>query len=104
MLFVVVNLDEDGIHEVFLYMEKMGTHYATITEALGRLLSMALRSGIKVETIINQLEGIRSSEPVWWEGKQILSIPDGIAKVLKMELEKLEEKKQTKERKENDQP
>jgi len=53
------------------------------TEALGRMMSLALRYGAPVSDIIDQLKGISGAQPVWdHEGKSILSIPDGIARCL----------------------
>jgi ribonucleoside-diphosphate reductase alpha chain len=59
-----------------------------MSEAIGRLISLALRSGIKVDNIIEQLQGIRGSQPVWQNGELILSCPDGIGKALKRYVER----------------
>jgi len=53
------------------------------TEAICRLSSLALRSGIGVDLIIEQLIGIGGASQVFQEGGLIMSIPDAIAKVLK---------------------
>ena len=50
-------------------------------EAVSRLISLALRSGIKPKEIVNELRGI-SDLPVWDNGKLILSAPDAVAQVL----------------------
>ena len=52
------------------------------TEAICRLISLGLRSGIGVDKIIEQLVGIGGASPVFQEGGLIMSIPDAIAKVL----------------------
>ena len=52
-------------------------------EAIGRLVSLALRSGINVKDVVEQLEGIGGASPVFSEGKLVMSIPDAIAAVLK---------------------
>ncbi len=52
------------------------------TEAICRLMSLALRSGIDVEVIIEQLRGIGGDSPVYGAGGLIRSVPDAIAKVL----------------------
>ena len=52
------------------------------TEAIGRLISLALRSGVEVEEIIDQIKGIRGEHAVFQEGGLIYSIPDAISKVL----------------------
>jgi ribonucleoside-diphosphate reductase alpha chain len=51
-------------------------------EAIGRLISLALRSGISCEEVVNQLKGIGGAEPIFTNGLLIQSIPDAIAKVL----------------------
>ena len=54
-----------------------------LNEAAGRMISLALRSGVKIDTIVKQLTGIRCSSPAWQDGKMVLSCPDAIAQVLK---------------------
>ena len=53
------------------------------SEATARLASIALRSGISVEEILNQLKGIRCPSTVRQQGMQCTSCPDAIAKVIK---------------------
>ena len=53
------------------------------TEAISRLISLALRSGVNVDDIIDQLTGIGGASPIYQEGEMVMSIPDAIAKVLK---------------------
>ncbi|MEM4721819.1 MAG: hypothetical protein QXT73_07165, partial [Candidatus Methanomethylicaceae archaeon] len=53
------------------------------TEAIGRLISLALRSGVKPSAIIDQLSLIRGSRPVVQEdGTVVFSVPDAIAKAI----------------------
>jgi ribonucleoside-diphosphate reductase alpha chain len=52
------------------------------TEAICRLISLALRSGIPVDRVIKQIKGIGGSTPVFGNGALISSIPDAIAHVL----------------------
>ncbi|MCP4163276.1 MAG: ribonucleotide-diphosphate reductase subunit alpha, partial [Deltaproteobacteria bacterium] len=52
------------------------------TEAIGRLMSLALRSGVPVESIIEQVKGIVGEYAVFHEGGRVLSIPDAIGRVL----------------------
>ncbi|HEC64426.1 MAG TPA: hypothetical protein ENI23_03950, partial [bacterium] len=93
-LFVTINEDDEGIVEVFLNVGKSGSFTAGYTEAIGRLISTALRSGIETKHIIEQLKGIRTSTPTMNKGMIIYSVPDAVAKVLENHLNK--EKEQVK--------
>lgn len=82
-LYVTVNTLEGNPFEVFVQIGKSGYTTMADAEATGRLVSLALRSGIDVKDVVDQLEGIGGSSPVYSEGKLIMSIPDAIAAVLK---------------------
>jgi len=81
-LYVTVTEYDGKPFEVFATIGKSGRSTTAKTEAIGRLASLALRSGIKVDEIVDQLKGIGGEHPVFQNGGLVLSIPDAIARVL----------------------
>lgn len=81
-LYVTVTEHEGRPFEVFATIGKSGRSTTAKTEAIGRLVSLALRSGVKVEKIIDQLKGIGGEHPVFQKDGLVLSIPDAISRVL----------------------
>lgn len=87
-LYVTINEDENGLCEVFTTIGKAGGNAAAQSEAISRLISLALRSGIDPREIVKQLKGISGPTPVWdGQGGQILSTPDAIGKALERYIE-----------------
>jgi ribonucleoside-diphosphate reductase alpha chain len=80
-LYVSVNADEEGICEVFTNTGRAGG-CASQSEATARLISIALRSGIEVETLIEQMRGIRCSACIRRDGVNVTSCPDAISRVI----------------------
>jgi ribonucleoside-diphosphate reductase alpha chain len=81
-MYVTVNRNGNNKpFEVFGNLGKAGDCQSAYIEAVCRLTSIALRSGVSAEEIVGQLGGITCC-PVWDEGVQIKSIPDGIAHIL----------------------
>ncbi|MCF8066965.1 MAG: vitamin B12-dependent ribonucleotide reductase [Desulfobacterales bacterium] len=81
-LYVTVSEFNNKPFEIFATIGKSGKSTQAKTEAIGRLVSLALRSGIEVEEIIGQIKGIRGEHAVFQDGGLVHSIPDAIAKVL----------------------
>jgi ribonucleoside-diphosphate reductase alpha chain len=86
-LYVTINEDADEQpFEMFMQMGKAGGCAMSQLEAIGRLVSLALRSGVDVKSIINQIRGIRCPSPTWAEGGKILSCSDAIARVIEQRI------------------
>jgi ribonucleoside-diphosphate reductase alpha chain len=81
-LYVTINSDEAGICEVFSNLGKAGGCASAQIEATCRIISIALRSGVDVNTVIKQLRGIRCPSIAWEGGKSVLSCADAIGSVL----------------------
>lgn len=81
-LYITISYFENKPFEVFCSIGKSGYSTMADAEAIGRLTSLALRSGISAEEIVSQLKGIGGSEPTFHNGILIQSIPDAIAQVL----------------------
>jgi ribonucleoside-diphosphate reductase alpha chain len=80
-LYITVNYDDQGICEVFTNLGR-GGGCPSQSEATSRLVSMALRSGMDVHTLIEQLRGIRCHATLRQNGLKVLSCPDAIGRVL----------------------
>ncbi|MDT8284213.1 MAG: LAGLIDADG family homing endonuclease, partial [Thermovirgaceae bacterium] len=78
-LYLTVNEVNGRPVEVFTTMGKSGHETMAFTEAMGRLISLALRSGVKIHGIIKQMKGIGGSQPVWHDNGVIMSVPDAIS-------------------------
>lgn len=92
-MYVTVNVDDKGPCEVFVHLGKSGACACAQLEGTCRMISLALRSGVALDNVVEQLKGIRCPS-VRWEGDHpILSCGDAIAKVLSKELSEAEIKK-----------
>ncbi|MCX7956324.1 MAG: vitamin B12-dependent ribonucleotide reductase [Endomicrobia bacterium] len=86
-MYVTINEDEFGPCELFTSLGKSGGCTSSQSEAIGRLISLALRSGVNPNKIIEQLRGIRCPSPVIYQGESIFSCADAIAKSLEIYLQ-----------------
>jgi len=89
-IYVTVNFDQQGISEVFSALGKAGGCAAAQLEAISRLTSLALRSGIDIDSIVKHLRGIRCPSIAWEQGHAVLSCADAIASVLEKYVKKEE--------------
>jgi ribonucleoside-diphosphate reductase alpha chain len=87
-IYVTVNFDSQGISEVFSTLGKAGGCAAAQLEAISRLTSVALRSGIDIDSIVKHLRGIRCPSIAWEQGHSVLSCADAIASVLEKYINK----------------
>jgi len=87
-IYVTVNFDEQGISEVFSTLGKAGGCAAAQLEAISRLISLALRSGVELDSIAKHLRGIRCPSIAWEQGHAVLSCADAIASVLEKYIRK----------------
>ena len=90
-LYITINEDDFGLCEVFASIGKAGGNAAAQSEAISRLISLAMRSGINTNEIIEELKGISGPNPVWDLGELILSAPDAIGKALERYLTRMEQ-------------
>lgn len=81
-LYITVNYDDRGICEVFTNLGRAGG-CPSQSEATSRLVSQALRSGMDVNELVEQLRGIRCHSTLRKGGDvKVLSCPDAIGRVL----------------------
>ncbi len=90
-LYVTINEDEAGRpFEVFCTLGKAGGAAMADAEAIGRLVSLALRSGIPITAIKDQLRGISCDRAVGLGPNKVMSAPDAIGQAIERYLEEKE--------------
>ena len=78
-MYITINYEQDGKpFELFTTLGKAGGCDGAQLEAISRLVSLALRSGIDAKDVINQLHGITCC-PAWDRGTLVRSAPDAMA-------------------------
>ena len=78
-LYLTVNELDGRPFEVFTTIGRSGRSITAKAEAIGRLVSLALRSGVHVREIVKQLKGIGGEHPVFQKKGMLLSIPDAVS-------------------------
>ena len=87
-LYVTINEDGAGRpFELFANIGHSGGYTNSFTEALAKVISTALRSGVDPEEVVDELQGTRSPKVAWDKGEQIQSIPDAIGTALRRYLD-----------------
>ena len=85
-MFVTVNFDESGNpFELFTTLGKAGGCDSAQLDAISRMVSLALRSGVDPDEILDNLRGITCC-PAWDGGTLVRSAPDGAALALSRHL------------------
>jgi len=78
-MYVTITEDDKGQpFEIFMSLGKAGGALMADVEAIGRLISLALRSGVPLPEIYRQLRGISSDRAVGLGPQKVLSVPDAI--------------------------
>jgi ribonucleoside-diphosphate reductase alpha chain len=87
-IYVTLNFDDYGTpFELFVSSGKSGSISKSVTEALSRVISLALRAGVELNDIVNTIANISGSETWIYDtidGKELYvrSIPDVVARML----------------------
>ena len=84
-VYITVNTgDDDRLYEVFVQWGRAGSDETTLTEALGRVLSLALQRGIEPRELSRALKGIGGKTVVFHNGHTYSSIPDAVGKTISL--------------------
>lgn len=87
-MYVTINEDDKQLFELFNTVGKAGGCAASQCEAIGRLVSLAWRSGMNPEPIVKQLIGISCHKPAGFGKNKVVSCADAIAQAIRQHLEK----------------
>ncbi len=88
-VYVTINEDPETGQpfELFANIGHSGGFTNSFTEALAKVISTALRSGVDPHEIVDELCGTRSPKVAWDKGEQIQSIPDAIGTAMRRYLD-----------------
>ena len=81
-IYITINEDKAGLFEVFTTMGKAGGCAASQCEAIGRMVSLAWRSGVQARQVVKQLLGISCHMPSGFGENRVLSCSDAVAKAI----------------------
>src|ERR671912_140340 len=81
-MYVTMNDDEFGPRECFVILGKPGGTAAAFSDALGRMITMALTHGASPAEVVHQLRGIQDGHPAGVGPNAVLSVPDGVARAM----------------------
>ncbi len=85
-IYITINEDEAGLFELFTTMGKAGGCAASQCEAIGRMVSLAWRSGIEAKHVVKQLKGISCHCPYGFGENRVSSCADAVAKAIEMRM------------------
>ena len=85
-LYITINEDDKGLFELFTTMGKAGGCAASQCEAIGRLVSLAWRSGVQARQAIKQLIGITCHKPAGFGDNRVTSCADAVAKAIELHM------------------
>jgi ribonucleoside-diphosphate reductase alpha chain len=90
-LYITVNEDDRGVFELFTTMGKAGGCAASQCEAIGRLVSLAWRSGVQARQTVKQMIGITCHKPAGFGNNRVTSCSDAVAKAIQAHMADQEE-------------
>lgn len=85
-MYITLSQQEGKLLEVFGLLGKAGGCVKIQVEAITRVISVGLRSGIPAEEFIKQLEGLACPEPTTHQGTTVTSCADAISKAMEIAL------------------
>jgi ribonucleoside-diphosphate reductase alpha chain len=85
-LYVTINEDNAGVFELFTTMGKAGGCASSQCEAIGRLVSLAWRSGVQARQAVKQMIGITCHKPAGFGENRVTSCADAVAKAIQMHM------------------
>jgi ribonucleoside-diphosphate reductase alpha chain len=81
-LYLTLNAADGRPFELFAQLGKAGSDVSAFTEALARLVSMALRCGIDPQEVADELAGIGGNRSIGFGANRVKSVPDAVARFL----------------------